>query len=156
VLANPFINPVRIKPDYSPVDLPSKHKSQNASQRADLCLSWSPTFKWASSIWFPIRATSTVRMECQRWTWLKNADARLSNGRQGRGSKFRKLSEDDQQQDLARLPEASTAPVHPTGVFGEEVGEAQLDAVVQHMKAELARRPICTVAASSRRRVSGS
>jgi hypothetical protein len=128
ILTHPFINPVRIKPDFNPIESASKHKAQTLKNVLMLLL-LEPYIDagLVHLIPDPVDFNPQFGMSA-----LKMAEERTANWKPDEKSKkrFEVLARDDFQRHLLQLPERSLAHFIKRGMPGAT--EAEIEKVIAY------------------------
>ena len=137
VLAHPFINPLRIKPEFSPTGSPSQHKAQTL-KNVLMLLTLEPFIRSGCVHLIPDPGdfdrgfgTSALQMAEERTTGWKPTHQSMSA--------LKALGEDDHRRFLLRLPEASLRRVFHQYI--PEASDTELDALIAYARSEIAADP---------------
>lgn len=137
VLTHPFINPLHIKPEFSPTKSPSQHKAQTL-KNVLLLLLLEPYIQAGylhlipdPGDFNPQFGMSVLQMAEQRTAGWK--PARNSMGR------LEALAEDDHRRLMRQLPESSLK--RSMRQHMSEASDAEIEAAIMHIKSELAADP---------------
>ena len=137
VLAHPFINPLRIKPEFSPTKSPSQHKAQTL-KNVLLLLVLEPYIRsgYVHLIPDPGDFNSQFGMSA-----LQLAEERTAGWKPDRPStrRLEALAKDDHRRLLRQLPESSLRQSLRQGV--PEASDEEIDSAIAYMKSELAADP---------------
>lgn len=137
ILAHPFLNPLRIKPEFSPAKSPSQHKAQTL-KNVLLLLVLEPYIQagWVHLIPDPGDFNSQFGMSA-----LKMAEQRTEGWKPNRKSVgwMEALAKDDHRRLMLQLPEGSLKSSIREHM--PEASDVQVDAVIEHIKSEVAADP---------------
>jgi hypothetical protein len=137
VLAHPFTNPLRVRPEYSPVESPSQHKAQTL-KNVLLLLTLEPFIRTGHVHLIPNPGDinphfgmAALRMAEQR-TAVWKTDPRCAGA-------LKALAEDDQQRFMRQLPESALRQFMREDL--PEASDAEIEATIAYMKLELEADP---------------
>ncbi|GLR26038.1 DUF4238 domain-containing protein [Limnobacter litoralis] len=137
ILAHPFINPLRIKPEFSPTKSPSQHRAQTL-KNVLLLLLLEPYIRagYVHLIPDPGDFNSQFGMSA-----LQMAEQRTAGWKPDRKSagRLEALAKDDHQRLMRQLPESSLR--RSMRQHMPEASDAEIDSVIAYMKSELAADP---------------
>ncbi len=137
IVAHPFINPVGIRPDYSPTKVPSKHREQTL-KNVFILLLLQPYIDAGLVNLIPDPGDFNIDF---RWSALKMADERTSGWVSNieDEERFNNLYRDDHKRFLRRLPESALRQYIRNHL--PEANSGDVEMLVAHMKSELASDP---------------
>lgn len=137
IIAHPFLNPLRIKPEHSPTKSPSKHKVQTLKNIL-LLLTLEPFIRAGfvhlipdPGDFNPEFGRSVLNMAMRRTAgWKPEYPS---------GSLMEKLAKDDYLRLMKQLPDASLRSMLRKST--PEITQEQIEAVIEHIKTEVAEDP---------------
>lgn len=137
IIAHPFPNPARIKPEYSPVQSPSQHKEQTL-KNVMLLLMLEPFIHAGRVHLVPdlVDFNSDFGTSVMRMAQERRASVTISEEDR---KQFEVLHRDDFKRSMLRMPETSLRAKVLTA--NPKMPLAEVDAVVAHMKQELLADP---------------
>jgi hypothetical protein len=133
VLPHPFVNPIRVRPEYSPIESPTQHKAQTL-KNVLLLLTLEP-FIWTGHVHLvPNPGDFNPQFGM---TTLQMAKGRAAGWKPGLSSvgMLKALAEDDQQRFMRQLPESTLRQFMRQDL--PAASDAEIDAAVAYMKLEL-------------------
>jgi hypothetical protein len=137
VIAHPFINPLRIKPEFSPTKSPSQHRAQTL-KNVLLLLLLEPYIQAGYVHLIPDPGDFNPHFGMSA---LQMAEQRTAGWKPDRKSlgRLEMLAKDDHQRLMQQLPERSLRRLMHQGM--PDASDAEIDSVVAYMKSELAADP---------------
>ena len=137
VVAHPFINPLGMKPEFSPTKSPSQHKAQTL-KNVVLLLILEPYIRSGYVHLIPDPGDFNPHFGMSAIQMAKERTAGWKPPRRSVGP-LRALAKDDHDRFLRQLPESSLRRL--IREYKQESSAAEIDAVIAHMKSELAADP---------------
>lgn len=137
ILAHPFLNPLRIKPEFSPTKSPSQHKAQTL-KNVLLLLLLEPYIQAGYVHLIPDLGDFNSQFGMSALQMAKQRTAGWKSNRRNMGS-LEMLAKDDHQRAMRQLPEGPLKRMIRR--LTPDIPEADLDAVIAHMKSEHEKDP---------------
>lgn len=137
VLAHPFINPLRIKPEFSPTKSASKHKAQTL-KNVFLLLLLEPYIRAGYVHLIPDPGDFNPQFGMSALQMAEQRTAGWTPDRKSMGG-LKAIADDDHQRLIRQLPDSSLRSLLRKHMPEASVGE--VDAVIADMKSELAADP---------------
>lgn len=137
VLAHPFINPLRMKPEYSPTESPSRHKAQTL-KNVLLLLLLEPYIQAGYVHLIPDPGDFNPQFGMSA---LEMAEQRTAGWKPDRKSVgwLKAIAEDDHRRLMRQSPDCSLRPSMRHHM--PEASDAEIDAAIAYMRSELAADP---------------
>lgn len=137
ILAHPFVNPLRVRPKFSPTKSPSQHKAQTL-KNVILLLLLEPYVRagYVHLIPDPGDINSQYGASMLQMGKLRTAGWKRDQGSMGL---IESMGEDDYQRSMRQLPEGPLKRMIRR--LTPDIPEADLDAVIAYMKSELLADP---------------
>lgn len=137
VLAHPFLNPLPIKPEFSPTKSPSQHKAQTL-KNVLLLLVLEPYIQAGLVHLVPDPGDFNPQFGMSALQMAKQRTAGWKPNRKSVGW-MEALAKDDHRRLMLQLPEGSLKRLMRKRM--PEASDAQVDAVIEHIKSEVATDP---------------
>lgn len=137
ILANPFVNPLRVRPKFSPAKSPSQHKAQTLKSVL-LLLLLEPYIRAGYVHLIPDPSDINSQFGTSMFQMAEQRTAGWRPDRGGMGL-IETMGKDDYQRSMRQLPERSLKRL--IRQHTPDIPDADLDAVITYMKSEHAADP---------------